>query len=66
LSGSQVPHLGNIVPELGTLEDPDESRPIHMGKKEMKLYHSDPNEEKCDFEIVSSVEIQLFEKATCV
>ena len=30
LSGWQVPHLGNIVPEVGTLEDPDEGRLVHV------------------------------------
>ena len=33
LSGWEVPRLGNIVPKVDTLEDPDEGRPIHMGKK---------------------------------
>ena len=37
----QVPHLGNIVPEVGTLEDPDESRLAHMRARKRKLYHSD-------------------------
>jgi len=30
LSMWQVPHLGNIVPAVGTLEDPDEDRPVHI------------------------------------
>jgi len=41
LSRWQIPPLVIIVPEVGTLEDPDEGRPVHMTKKEMKLYHSD-------------------------
>ena len=49
-------------PRSGYLEDPDEGRPAHVGIKEMKLYRSDANDGKCDSEIVSSVETQLFEK----
>jgi len=29
----QVPHPGDAVPEVGTLEDPDEGTPAHMRKK---------------------------------
>jgi len=51
-------------PEVGTLEDLDEGRPVHMkGKKKEKLNSSDAKEGKCDSEIVSNVETQLFEKA---
>ena len=42
---------GVMSPEVGTLEDPDEGRPVHMRKKKKKLYHSDANEGKCDSEI---------------
>jgi len=48
---------------VGTLEDLDESRLIHMRKKEMKLYQVDANEGKCDSKTVSSVETLFFEKA---
>jgi len=24
------PHLGNVIPEVGTLEDPDKGRPVHI------------------------------------
>jgi len=34
-------------------------------EEEVKLYHSDAKEEKCDSKTVSSVETQLFEKAAC-
>jgi len=54
-----------MSPEVGSLEDLDEGRPVHMRKKKRKkLYHSDAKEEKCDSKIVSSVETQLFEKVT--
>ena len=50
---------------MGTLEDPDEGRLIHMVKKkeEMKLYQFDAKEEKCDSKTVSCVETLFFEKA---
>ena len=48
---------------MGSLEDPDEDRPVHSRKK--KLHHSDAKEKKCDFETVRSVETQLFEKVAC-
>jgi len=37
----------------------------HGQKKEMKLYHSDAKEGKCDYEAISSVKTQLFVKAAC-
>jgi len=49
-----------MSPDVGSLEDPYEGRLVHMRGK--KLYHSDAKEEKCDYEIVSSAETQLFEK----
>jgi len=39
-------------PEVGTLEDPDEGRSVHMRKKKKKLHHSDAKEGKCDSKIV--------------
>jgi len=51
--------------EGGSLEDPDEVRPAHMRAKKRRLYHSDDKEGKCNSETISSVEIQLFEKAAC-
>jgi len=42
---------------VGTLEDPDESSPVHMRKKKKRrLYHSNAKEGKCDFETVSILE----------
>jgi len=39
-----------MSPEVGSLEDLDEGRPVHMREKK-KLYHSDAKEEKCESEI---------------
>jgi len=55
-----------MSPKVGSLEDPDKGRPVHIRAKKGSLYHSDAEEGKCDSEIVSSVETQLFEKAACV
>jgi len=67
--GWQVSHLGNTDPEVSTIEDLDEGWPIHMSKKkkkkEMKLYHSDAKQEKCDFEICFKYWNTTFEKASC-
>ena len=53
-----------IVPEVGTSEDSDESDRSHEGKmKNMRLYHSDAKEGKCDYKSASSVETLCFEKA---
>jgi len=67
LSRWQVSCLGKIVPEVGTLEDPDEGRLIHMGKKRKKwnCIISMPRREKCDYKTISNVETQLFETAAC-
>jgi len=50
---------------VGTLEDPDEGSPVHMRennkRKEMRLYHFDVKEGKCDSETVSSLETLFFE-----
>jgi len=54
-----------MSPEVGSLEDPNEDRLVHMRGKKKKLYHSDAKEGKCDSEIASSIETQLFEKAAC-
>ena len=48
---------------MGSLEDPNEGRPVHMRARKRKLYHSDAKEGKCDSKTVSSVETLLFEKA---
>jgi len=45
---------------VGTLEDLDEDSLVRMREKK-RLYHSDTNEGKCDFETVSSVETLFFE-----
>jgi len=50
---------------VGSLEDPDKGRSGPQEGKKKKLYHSDAKEGKRDSQIVSSVETQLFEKATC-
>ena len=42
----QVPRLWNTVPEVGTLEDLGEGKPVHMRRKEMKLYRFDAKERK--------------------
>ena len=51
--------------EVGSLEDPNEGRLVHMRGKKRKLYHSDAKEGKCDSKIVSSVQTQLFDKVAC-
>ena len=49
---------------MGTPENSDESDRPHKGKmRNMRLYHSDANEGKCDYKSISSVEILCFEKA---
>ena len=45
---------------MGTVEDPNEGSPVHMKKKNMRLYHSNAKEEKCDSETASSVETLFF------
>jgi len=49
---------------VGSLKDPDEGKSVHKRAKKTKLRHFIANEGKCDFETVSSVETQLFQKAT--
>ena len=66
LSMWQVLSLGKLVPEVGTLEDPDEGSPVHVGKKKIKLYHFDAKEGTCDSETVLSVETLFFKKAVRV
>ena len=59
---SQKP--GAIVLEVDTPQDSDKSDRPHEGKKKnMRLYHSDAKEEKCDYKSVSSIETLCFEKA---
>jgi len=52
-------------PVIQALEDPDQGREVHGNTATIKLYHSDAKGKNGDSEIVSSVEIQLFEKAAC-
>jgi len=60
--GSHRP--GEIVPEMSTPEDSDESdRPHERKMKNMRLYQSDAKEGKCNYKSVSSVETLCFEKA---
>ena len=51
---------------MEVLEDPDQGNEVHDGMVTIKLYPSDAKRKNGDFEIISSVETQLFEKATCV
>jgi len=54
---------GAIVPEVGSPEDSNESDWPHEGKiKNMRLYHSNAKEGKCDYKSVSSVKTLYFEK----
>jgi len=50
---------------VGSLEDPDKGRPVHMRAKKKRLYHSNAKEGKCDSKTVKNVETLCFEKATC-
>ena len=52
-----------IVPEVGTPKDSDESDWPHEGKmKSMRLYHSNAKEGKCDHKSVSSVKLYVLRK----
>ena len=62
LSGWQVLRLGNIVPEVGTLQDPNESRPDHMRKTKFKLYHSDAKEENVILELFQVLKHKFLRK----
>jgi len=46
---------------VGILEDPNEGSLGPHGKKNMRQYHSDAKEGKCDSETISSVETLFIE-----
>jgi len=45
-----------MSPKVGSLEDPDKGRPVHIRAKKGSLYHSDAEEGKCVSKTISGIE----------
>jgi len=50
---------------VGSLEDPDEDRPVHIREKKKGCIIPMPRRENAILKFVSSIETQPFEKVVC-